>query len=88
MLLSFFGIFFYKFNSFFINILNKKNKSIIEKNSDCIIFLNAQEVNYNLKIKKIINFHDLLHERFPNFFPIVILSKENIYIITQLSILT
>lgn len=67
-LLSFFGIFFYKFNSFFINILNKKNKSIIEKNSDCIIFLNAQEVNYNLKIKKIINFHDLLHERFPNFF--------------------
>ena len=37
-LLSFFGIFFYKFNSFFINILNKKNKSIIEKNSDCIYF--------------------------------------------------
>lgn len=67
-LLSFFGIFFYKFNSFFINILNKKNKSIIEKNSDCIIFLNTQEVNYNLKIKKIINFHDLLHEKFPNFF--------------------
>ena len=40
-LLSFFGIFFYRFNSFFTNILNKKNKSIIEKNSDCIIFLNT-----------------------------------------------
>jgi glycosyltransferase involved in cell wall biosynthesis len=67
-LFSFFGFYFYKFNSIIINILNKQNKKIIENNSDCIIFLNAHDISYDLRIKKIINFHDLLHERYPNFF--------------------
>lgn len=54
-------------HSFLTNIINYKNKIIFEKNSDLIIFLNAHENSYNLKISSIINFHDIIHKTHPEF---------------------
>ena len=49
------------------NIINNNNKIIFEKNSDLLIYLNAHENSYNLKIKSIINFHDIIHKSHPEF---------------------
>ena len=66
--LGFFNIYFFKLHYLFINLINEKEKKFIEDKSDILIFLNAQDISYNFDIKTIINFHDLLHKRFPNFF--------------------
>ena len=73
-LLTFFIIFFgylnikiYNLHFLINNFLNRVNKKIIEDNSDVIIFINAHENSYNISIKKIINFHDVLHKTFPKF---------------------
>lgn len=52
---------------YFTNIINYKNKLIFEKKSDLLIFLNAHENSYNLRIKSIINFHDVMHKSHPEY---------------------
>ena len=64
---GFFGINSSPIHSYLTNIINYKNKIIFEKNSDLLIFLNAHENSYNLKIKSIINFHDIIHKSHPEF---------------------
>lgn len=68
LIFGYLNIYFYKLHYYFINFVNKDRKKLIQKNSNLIIFLNAQEICYNLNIKSIINFHDLLHKKFPYFF--------------------
>jgi len=58
---------------FMTNFTNSQNKKTIENNSDIILFLNAHENIYNLRIKSIINFHDVIHKSFSEF-----LSKKEI----------
>ena len=68
--LLFFGvlnIYLFKTHYIFTNFLNKDNRELIETKSQVVLFLNAQEIAYNFQIKTIINFHDLLHKRYPNF---------------------
>ena len=67
LLFGFLGINTSPIHSFLTNIINYKNKIIFEKNSDLIIFLNAHENSYNLKISSIINFHDIIHKTHPEF---------------------
>ena len=67
LLFGFLGINTSPIHSFLTNIINYKNKIIFEKNSDLIIFLNAHENSYNLKISSIINFHDIIHKSHPEF---------------------
>ena len=57
----------FKTHYIFTNFLNKDNRELIETKSQVVLFLNAQEIAYNFQIKTIINFHDLLHKRYPNF---------------------
>ena len=64
--LGYLGINTQRIHYLIINILNKRNKKIIEENSKVLIFLNAHENSYNLSISKIINFHDVLHKTLPN----------------------
>tara|TARA_E500000178_G_C17038553_1_gene764968 strand:+ start:13776 stop:14969 length:1194 start_codon:yes stop_codon:yes gene_type:complete len=65
--LGFFGINSLFIHSFLTNIINSKNKLIFEKKSDLLIFLNAHEQPYNLKISSIINFHDVMHKSYPEY---------------------
>ena len=64
---GFIGINTYWIHSNLINIINSENKKIFEKNSDFMIFLNAHETVYNLSIKSIINFHDIMHKSHPEY---------------------
>ncbi len=67
LIFGFLGIKIYSVHFYLINLLNHKIKETFEKNSDIIIFLNAHENCYNLKIKTIINFHDIIHKTLPNY---------------------
>tara|TARA_B100000900_G_scaffold414846_1_gene442711 strand:+ start:114 stop:1319 length:1206 start_codon:yes stop_codon:yes gene_type:complete len=61
------NVYFFKLHYVIINFFNRSNKDLIESKSDIILFLNSQEIAYNFRIKTIINFHDLLHKKFPDF---------------------
>lgn len=64
---GFLGIKIFSIHYYLTNLINCRIKKIIEKNSDIIIFLNSHENSYNLNIKSIINFHDVIHKTLPHY---------------------